>query len=112
MQTSISPAMTSEIRTFLKKLLVDAGQTDLGDELESILISDLYSRLVDRLLLTAMAELSEEKQDELAKLAEQKASAGTIEHFLKKNVPGYLQVFADALEDFRNTYISASKDQE
>lgn len=110
MQTITSPAMTSDIRNFLKKLLVDAGQTDLGGELENILISDLYNRLVDRLLLAAMAELDETKQAELEKMAEEKAASGTIEQFLKKNIPGYLQVFADTLEDFRNTYIAASQE--
>lgn len=109
MKTLNPTDMTTEIRGFLVELLHDAGQTDLGPELENILVEDLYSRLIDRLTLTAMQHLSPEKQDELANMGEKKNMGAKLEEFLKKNIGNYDQIFAQALADFRDVYIRATK---
>ena len=109
MKTITSNAMTPEIQGFLVELLHDAGQTDLGTDLENILVEDLYSRLVDRLALSAMEHLSAENQDELEKIAQQKDSGAKMETFLKKNIPNYDKVFGEVLADFREVYIQATK---
>lgn len=99
--------MTPEIHDYLKQLLVDAGQTDLGAELEETMIQDLSTRLEDRLTLAAIEKLPQEKQDELANLAQEKSNAPQVMEFLQKNIPDYDQVFAQALADFREIYLGA-----
>jgi len=99
--------MNQDIRTFLQKLLEDAGQTDMSPELTEQKIVDLNTRLEDKLILTAMDHLSEEKQDELAGLAENKAPAKEMEDFVKTNIDNWEEVFSNALDEFRSTYLGA-----
>lgn len=99
--------MTPEIHQYLKQLLVDAGQTDLGTELEEVMIQDLAARLEDRLILAAVEKLPQEKQEELANLASDKNNAKEVMDFLQTNIPDYDEVFAQALIDFREVYLSA-----
>ncbi len=99
--------MNQDIRAYLKKLLDDAGQTDLTPELEEQMIQDLNTRLEDRLIMTAMENLPAEKQDELGKMAEDKASSKDIEEFVRMHVPNWEEVFSAALVDFRDTYLGA-----
>jgi hypothetical protein len=99
--------MTPEIHQYLKQLLVDAGQTDLGTELEEVLIQDLAARLEDRLILAAVEKLPQEKQEELTNLASDKNNAKEVMDFLQTNIPDYDEVFAQALIDFREVYLDA-----
>lgn len=99
--------MTPEIHEYLKQLLVDAGQTDLGAELEETMIQDLATRLEDRLTLAAVEKLPQEKQEELVALAAEKENAQQVMEFLQKNIPDYDEVFAQALTEFREVYLGA-----
>ncbi|MCC7196705.1 hypothetical protein IT413_00740 [Candidatus Peregrinibacteria bacterium] len=99
--------MTPEIHDYLKQLLVDAGQTDLGTELEETMIQDLATRLEDRLTLAAVEKLPQDKQEELTNLAADKENAKQVMEFLQKNIPDYDEVFAQALADFREIYLGA-----
>ena len=97
--------MTPEIRKYLKELLEEAGQKDLGSELEEQMMNDLNVRLEDRLILTAMENLTQEQQDEFGRMAEKKTDPARLQAFLQKNIPDYDNVFARALENFRETYL-------
>ena len=97
--------MNQDIRAFLKKLLEDSAQTGLTPELEEQMIRDLNTRLEDKLILTAMEHLSDEKQDELGKMAEDKVPSGKMEEFVKENIADWEEVFSKALSDFRDTYL-------
>lgn len=99
--------MNQDIHAFLKKLLEDAGQTGLNPEVEEQMIADLNTRLEDRLILTAMENLSEADQDALGKMAEEKAPSKQMEEFVRTHVPDWEAVFAAALNDFRDTYLGA-----
>lgn len=97
--------MDPTIHTYLIELLHDAGQTDLGPELEETLVQDLATRLEDRLVLVCAQYLSEQQQEEV------KHMHGTDEAiaYLRGAVPDFDTVVAEALVDFREVYISASK---
>ncbi len=99
--------MNQDIKAFLKKLLEDAGQTDLSPELEEQMILDLNSRLEDRLIMAAMENLSDENQDKLGQMAEEKASSKDMEEFVKAHVDNWEEVFSKAMSDFRETYLGA-----
>jgi hypothetical protein len=104
--------MNPEIRKFLQELLRDAGQTGLGSELENQMIEDLYSRLEDRLIVTALSCLDPDQRAQLEELSNQKSGdlSAETDAFFRKNIPDYDQVFARALVDFRNLYISAVRE--
>jgi uncharacterized protein YdeI (YjbR/CyaY-like superfamily) len=105
--------MTPEIKEFIKQILIDAGQTDLPKDVEEQMIEDLNTRLEDRLILSAMEALEPKKQMELEKISgeikDASARAKTIEKFLTTNISDYQGVFARALMDFKNLYVSATK---
>ena len=101
--------MNPQIEKFLKELLRDAGQTDLGKELENQMIQELYGRLEDRLIATAMNHLTTAQQDELEKMGANKKNSAKAEAFFRQHIPNYDKVFAEALVDFRNLYIEGGK---
>lgn len=99
--------MTPEIHKYLKQLLADAGQKDLGAELEEQMVNDLNTRLEDRLILTAMENLTQAQQNEFGRMAEKKEDPAKLQVFLQKNITDYDNVFAQALVKFRETYLGA-----
>ena len=102
--------MTPEIEQYLRELLREAGQTGLGGDLEKTLMADLYTRLEERLMLTALQHLTDEQQATLEKMAEDKKSQAEIQAFIQEKIPNYEEVFAQALIDFRNLYIEGGKE--
>lgn len=99
------PPMLPEINDFLKQLLKDAGQTGFSKEVEEQMRSDLSVRLEDRLILAAMEKLTPPQQDDLSKMAERGETPEAMRVFMEKNIPNYEQVFAQAMEDFREVYL-------
>lgn len=97
--------MLPEINDFLKQLLKDAGQTGFSKEVEEQMRSDLSVRLEDRLILAAMEKLTPPQQDDLSKMAERGETPEAMRVFMEKNIPNYEQVFAQAMEDFREVYL-------
>ena len=97
--------MDSNIHSFLVELLHDAGQTDLGSELEEVMVQDLAARLEDRLVLVCAQYLSEAQQEEVKTINDTE----TVMAYLKQEVPDFETVVAQALADFREVYIAASK---
>lgn len=98
--------MNTEIRKYLKQLLADAGQKNLDAALEEQMINDLNVRLEDRLILAAIDNLTQEQQNEFGRMAEDKVEPAKMQAYLQKNIPNYDNVFAQALIDFRETYLS------
>ena len=105
--------MTPEIKQYLKLILEEAGQTNLPEAVEEQLLKDLNTRLEDRLILKAMAALSEEKQIQLQNLANkemtEKEQQAILEKFLQENIPNYTKHFQDTLSEFKALYIKGSK---
>lgn len=97
--------MDSNIHAFLTELLHDAGQTNLGSELEEIMIQDLATRLEDRLVLVCAQYLSPAQQEEVKNIQ----GTDEVMAYLRQTVPDFEQVVAQALVDFREVYIAASK---
>lgn len=100
--------MNPEIKKFLQELLHDAGQTGLGEAIENQMIADLYTRLEDRLTVTALSYLNADQVKQLDGMTGGSAKySNDVDAFFKKHIPDYEQVFAKALLDFRNLYIEA-----
>jgi len=101
-----STPMDPQVQKYLQDLLRDAGQTDLGEELEEQMMKDLYSRLEDRLIITAIGFLGQKEREQLEGFSDDQTPQ-EVQNFLKKHVPNYDRVFAQVLLDFRNLYIEA-----
>lgn len=104
--------MTTEIKDYLRQLLIDAGQTGMGEKMENVLIDDLYARLEERLILAAMLSLPGNKKGEaevLMNKTSKKIREKKLVEFFKKNIPDYEKVIGEALMDFREVYIDAVK---
>ena len=100
--------MTPEIEQYLRELLQEAGQSGLDAEIEKTLMADLYTRLEERLMLTAMQHLAEDQQQDLEKMAAEKKDQAQIQAYIQRSIPDYEKVFAQALMDFRNAYVAGS----
>lgn len=97
--------MDQNIHTFLVELLHDAGQTGLDKELEETLVHDLETRLEDRLVLVSAQYLTSEQQEEVKKIDNDEG----VMNYLKNTVPDFENIVAQAMVDFREVYINASK---
>jgi len=97
--------MNQKIHEFLKQLVLDSGEKDIPENVLETMINDLNTRLEDRLILVALNNMPADKQDELEQMAENKASAGEIEAYVKANIPNWEEVFAKALMEFREIYL-------
>lgn len=97
--------MDQNIHTFLVELLHDAGQTGLDKELEETLVHDLETRLEDRLVLVSAQYLTPEQQEEVKKIDNDEG----VMNYLKNTVPDFENIVAQAMVDFREVYINASK---
>ena len=101
--------MNENIHKYLKQLLADSGEENIPSEVENQMIEDLNVRLEERLVLVAADNLSPEKQEELATMAENDESSKKIEAFVKENIPDWDAVFSQALMDFREVYLGAQE---
>jgi hypothetical protein len=97
--------MDPNIHSFLVELLHDAGQTDLGPELEEVMVQDLAPRLEDRLVLTCTQQLSAEQQEEVKEITD----TDQVMMYLRNTIPNFEEITAQALVDFREVYIKAVK---
>lgn len=101
--------MDQNIHKFLLELLHDAGQTDLGPDIEELMIQDLAVRLEDRLMLTLMQHLNTQQEEELKKMTQEGKSTGELMNYCKEKIPDFEKIISEAMLDFREVYIQASK---
>jgi hypothetical protein len=101
--------MDPNIKKFLQNLILEAGMGEAPVSDQEAMIQDLYVRLEDRLMLAVMDSLAPEKKSEFeAKIEEEDLTAAQVEEYIRKNVPGYEQVFAKAFAEFRELYLSGA----
>lgn len=101
--------MDQTIHDFLVETLHLAGQTDLPKDIEEVLVQDLYTRLEDRLVLTASQHLTDSQQQELLDMPDDQKTGEFMTEYLKKNIANYEEVIAQAMLDFQNVYVEASR---
>ena len=90
---------------FLNLLLDEGGMDTVSPEVRAQMLSDLRVRLNERLFVTAISNLSDDKVTELRKLTEGVPSGEAIEKFIDGNIPDAQEIFAGAMLTFRNDYL-------
>ena len=98
-------SIPEDIRIFLDHLLEDAGFTHVSEAVGEQMREDLYARLDNKLIAAAFENMPAEHVDAFSVLVDKKASGGELNAFLSENVPHAKEIFANALIDFRNSYL-------
>lgn len=96
----------AEIRIFLESILQDAGIRDLDDKTHEQMLQELFKRLDNYILLSISDNLPADKLEIFTRMAENKASAEQMKTYLQENIPDSTQIFAQAMLDFRDYYLS------
>ncbi len=98
--------LPADIRNFLDEVLRDANITSLDQKTHDDMIVELYLRLDDYMLGTITEKLPEENMEEFTKMAEAGKSREELQQYLQTYIPNATELFANAMIDFRNLYLS------
>jgi|GEM_PF-5045028 len=90
---------------FLSQLLTDAGMDTVSPEVREEMLSDLRSRLENRLLGTIVMNLPEEELNTFNKMLDNGAGDEQVAKFIDDKVPNSTELFAAAMVSFRNDYL-------
>lgn len=96
----------AEIRSFLERLLTDAGFTVEGQEKER-LVAGLFQKLDGYIIDTVVDNLPAEKIDEFTAFIKKQPSRDELNDYLGRNVPNAQDVFVSAFAGFREAYLAA-----
>lgn len=94
-----------EVRQFLEQLMKDAGFIDVLPELKEELFNDLVTVFNEHMMTTIVEELPADKLLVFNKLQDEGKSKEEIEGFLLESIENAPELFADALLEFRDTYL-------
>jgi hypothetical protein len=101
--SNLDPAMVE----FLNSCLEEKGIKDVPQDLHDQMVSDLADRLQDWLMQAVFAKLEEKDMPAMDELMEKGADQGEIMEYLQKTIPNIEQIFAAAMQEFKQTYLSA-----
>lgn len=90
---------------YLNLLLDEGGMNTESADVRAQMLQDLRRRLNERLFVTLITNLPEEKITELRELSEKKDVGEEMDKFIDNNIPNSQEVFAGALLTFRNDYL-------
>ena len=80
--------MTAQ-NTILQQTIVDElGLSDLPEEKKAKILVDLLELVLKRLYMETMDKLTQEDQQELMKMLEEKAGSDKVEVFLREKISG------------------------
>lgn len=96
----------AEIRIFLESILQDAGIRDLDDKTHQQMLQELFTRLDNYILMAISDSLPADKLEIFTRMAENKASPEQMKSYLQENIPNSTELFAQAMLDFRDYYLS------
>lgn len=94
------------IDDFVNRLVNEKGFDEVEDEVRDQIKTDLRDRVEDRINATILQNLPPEKLEEMDKLLEN-GGPQEIQSFCRENIENLDEVIAQALVDFRNTYLKS-----
>lgn len=98
------------IDDFIENLLTKKGITDIEPDIKEDLKNDMKKRLLDQIDKAAVMQLSEEKADELAKLAEKPDFTNEkMTEFMQNSGVNLTEVALDTMLKFRNFYLGTGE---
>ena len=85
---------------------------ELPEDEQKSMVEDLYIRLEDKLMLSVLEALPDDKRaDFQGRIEADDMTAEQVEQYIRENLPNYQQVFAKAFADFREMYLSSAAGQ-
>lgn len=93
---------------FIDKLIEEKnfGSQDIDGEVLQQIKIDLTDRVEDRINATILENMPAEKMEEFNAILDQDDSQA-IQNFCQHNIPNLAEVIAQALAEFRDTYLKA-----
>ncbi len=101
--------MPPEINAFLQRVIEEAHGTEVSDKFMSDLKWNLYGRLTNYLMTAYLQALPDERSDEFENFMAGEPTQEAIQEYLGQVIPNIQEVTANAMLEFRNTYINAVK---
>ena len=96
-----------EMYEFLNSCIEEKGMGQASSELKEEMILDLAERLQAWLMQSVAKTISGQDAEALDKLTEQGASQQDIMAFLKQHIPNIEELFAQGMQEFKQTYLQA-----
>lgn len=93
------------VNDFLNLLLDEGGMDTASPEVRAQMFNDLRARLDEKIFVSILARLDDEKVSEFKKLSENQAAGEELEKFIEKNVPDAQDYFAEIFMKFRKDYL-------
>lgn len=100
-------SMPAEIRSFLERLLTDAGVTTSDAAGRERLLQGLFQKLDGYIIDTVVESLPAEKLDEFTAFIQQHPSRDELNDYLSRELPNAQDVFVSAFAGFREAYLAA-----
>ena len=94
------------IDDFINRLVAEKGFEDVDDEVRDQIKNDLRDRVEDRINATILQHMPPEKLEEMDKMLES-AGPQEIQSFCRENIENLDEVIAQALVEFRSTYLKS-----
>jgi hypothetical protein len=86
-------------------MLSDAGMDTMPANVQEQMLSDLYARLEDWVFGYVLKNLNDDEITKYREMVEAGASQEDLQKFLDEKIPNAKEVFAQAMLDFRKSYL-------
>ena len=94
--------MTAQ-NTILKQTIIEElGLTDLPEEQKAKVLVDLLELVLKRLYIETMDKLTQEDQQELMKMLEEKTESDQVEKFLREKIIDYEEFVKNVVSDLKD----------
>jgi hypothetical protein len=97
----------AEIRSFIERLLVDAGVSAADAAGHERLVRGLFDKLDGYIIDTVVDNLPPEKLDDFTSFIQKNPSREALNEYLGRTLPNAQDVFVAAFTGFREAYLSA-----
>lgn len=104
-QTNPQLTFTQVVNDFLNLLLDEGGMGTVSPEVREQMLKDLHLRLNEKMFVSILSRLDDEKTTKYRELIEGKAPAEEVEKFIDSNIPDAQDFFAQVFMTFRSDYL-------
>ena len=98
-----------EYDLYLDRLISDAHEGDLPDNLKEEMKRDLYGRLENFLFTSFIQAMPNDAADKFDELMNNTPDQTDVQKFLRENIENIDSVSAGALLEFKDVYLGATK---
>jgi len=94
--------MTAQNTIMQETIVEELGLGDLPEEQKAKVLVDLLELVLKRLYMETMDKLTQEDQQELMKMLEEKAESDKVEAFLREKISGYDEFVKKVVSDLKD----------